>query len=768
MEEEVGRIIHELLDEEDQLKAELEQLQRAQKEAKAEQEAEAAGEKGKEQRVSGEAKAKAEQEAEAAEEKKKERLAEEAGSSAAEPSIASAPAAGGSAFLSFRAKSASAELAAASAFGEGEGFGGGGPPPVRKPSSLRARAKAKTKQTAKAAEEERNEEAETSNIKHQTSSMPRQWYLLGALFVLMIVLAVAWHNQVSPKEDEYSYLETVCVTATSEQTLKWALAIANSSSNRAIRPRPMTVVLGKTTPLKKSDYDALNQTGSEGGCDRVVIIIKASDLALGRNPLYKFMNKDGSLMFLKHRHATIAIVNGTCEVMVKGIGDSKTGRLEECKYLSRDDTFLDFKRVHWIANIPTTVQVKDIPNMTSDQEYYDLLYTHEVYEDRDPSNPRSDRLRMYGAASPKMCQSQFRNTIEDEIEHFFPRFQYALIGQEGVGKSTTAFWLAHHFKTVEIVKNSFTSAKKAGSFSTTYNMQNLTHTIALSDTKGLDKLSTKFLCDIKDILDGRLHGLGVKKTGDVMKWNQVNVDECTGSRSQVVSKTFQAHAMLLLIQLPLSENDDEWENIEEFAMAMKDFKTGRSHSDLMDRIVFGIPKAPQDKIEFQRLVERMRLPRGDTFPIIAAGMDEIMIMPDMYVPIMKRLQEKACMFFRNKIENMNEKEKEIWKMSGTDFIEEDAGSWWTSILILVIFFFFSVWFISRWFDSTASIARRPRDGRRRALIPNEAGKASGGVAAVGVGSGEKFSFPSLTPEQRDQVRGVLQVRLPPCTLNPQP
>ena len=67
MEEEVGRIIHELLD-----KAELEQLQHEQKEAKAEQEAEAAGEKGKEQRVSGEAKAKAEQEAEAAEEKKKE------------------------------------------------------------------------------------------------------------------------------------------------------------------------------------------------------------------------------------------------------------------------------------------------------------------------------------------------------------------------------------------------------------------------------------------------------------------------------------------------------------------------------------------------------------------------------------------------------------------------------------------------------------------------------------------------------------------------
>merc|ERR1712205_189299 len=103
-------------------------------------------------------------------------------------------------------------------------------------------------------------------------------------------------------------------------------------------------------------------------------------------------------------------------------------------------------------------------------------------------------------------------------------------------------------------------------------MQNLTHAIALSDTKGLDKLSTKFLCDIKQILDGRLHGLGVKKRGDVMKWNQVNVDECKGSRSAVVSKTFQAHALLLLIQPPLSENDDEWGNIEEFAIAMKDFK----------------------------------------------------------------------------------------------------------------------------------------------------------------------------------------------------
>jgi hypothetical protein len=55
----------------------------------------------------------------------------------------------------------------------------------------------------------------------------------------------------------------------------------------------------------------------------------------------------------------------------------------------------------------------------------------------------------------------------------------------------------------------------------------------------------------------------------------------------------------------------------------------------------------------------MRLPRGDTFPIIAAGMDEFMIMPDMYVPSMKRLQEKACMFFRNKIANMNEKVEDV-------------------------------------------------------------------------------------------------------------
>ena len=61
--------------------------------------------------------------------------------------------------------------------------------------------------------------------------------------VLVLIAAAAW-MQWSPVN-----LEIVCVTATSEPALDWAMSIANTDSSSRFRVLRMTAVLGKSTPL---------------------------------------------------------------------------------------------------------------------------------------------------------------------------------------------------------------------------------------------------------------------------------------------------------------------------------------------------------------------------------------------------------------------------------------------------------------------------------------------------------------------------------------
>ena len=53
------------------------------------------------------------------------------------------------------------------------------------------------------------------------------------------------------------------------------------------------------------------------------------------------------------------------------------------------------------------------------------------------------------------------------------------------------------------------------SFSRSFNMAELTSTFALADTMGLPELSPRYLCNIKEMLDGTL----VQAAGDAMQWS---------------------------------------------------------------------------------------------------------------------------------------------------------------------------------------------------------------------------------------------------------
>ena len=290
------------------------------------------------------------------------------------------------------------------------------------------------------------------------------------------------------------------------------------------------------------------------------------------------------------------------------------------------------------------------------KDYFNVLFNND--DDEDPYDSSGILQTMAGQRPQEKCQ--FGDDIDETIGQSFPRFQIVLIGKEGVGKSTTAFWLAYHLKTVESIKNSFVSAKSGNSFTTTFNMAELTSKLALTDTMGLPALADEYLCDIKHLLDGSL----VQSAGKGMQWTEQEKCQNASARDPApVRREYQAHSLLFLIRIPL-DDDPERNEIKSLVQAMKQFKFHGSRFDLMDRIVFGIPDAPREKQKFTDLVERMNLPPSDTFPIVSAGTstrttEDVCLSAETFVPILKRLHEKSCIFFKQEVKDRKEAEENV-------------------------------------------------------------------------------------------------------------
>jgi hypothetical protein len=312
---------------------------------------------------------------------------------------------------------------------------------------------------------------------------------------------------------------------------------ANSiKKHSSIRLHKLTEVYSEEVKASDSDLAVLglkNWSWWSPRCKRVVVIVDADSLVRGsgRNPLTKYTPRTRTREFLTHDLTTLAIVNATCKTMLQDISDDRIGRMEECQH-SRTATFKEFlKGLSHL--IPKTTPVKDIPpaaELSSGQNHFELLFTNVEYDSPNDHDNYSPKLQTRGnQATDKVCQ--FGHKESQMIRGNFPKFQIVLVGKEGAGKSTTATWLAHHLKTVESLRNMFTSASGDSSFTREFNMVQFTPTISVADTLGLPELKFKSLCGIKRLLDGTL----VEKNGAAMKWSEHEDKMCKNSWLYVLS-----------------------------------------------------------------------------------------------------------------------------------------------------------------------------------------------------------------------------------------
>jgi len=143
----------------------------------------------------------------------------------------------------------------------------------------------------------------------------------GRLLPVLLVVALAILTLFTiPAKDTTS--RTVCVTSNSDGILDWAMNLATSAPTK-IRLRRLMAVLDEDIKLDSKDEIALQPKSptvwwhfswfQEAPCDKVVIIVRASQLASGRNPLHKYSSKTKTRLLLEHPEATLAVVNATCE-----------------------------------------------------------------------------------------------------------------------------------------------------------------------------------------------------------------------------------------------------------------------------------------------------------------------------------------------------------------------------------------------------------------------------------------------------------------------
>jgi hypothetical protein len=560
-----------------------------------------------------------------------------------------------------------------------------------------------------------------------------KWVFLRGLVSVGFMILVAYFIVVDHSGDDGSL---VCVASHSDRLLSWAEMIhaaeIKATSNKEhsnIRLHKLTVVRSEEVKVSDDDLAVLGKKmwscRWSSCCERVVVIVDADSLVpgRGRNPLTKYTDSTRTSEFLKHSGSTLAIVNATCKTMIEGIDDARTGRLEECQH-SRNATFEEFRKIISYS-IPKTTPVKDIPpaaELTSGQNHFEMLFTNVEYDS--PNDDYSTKLQTRGNQEiDKVCQ--FGGKEAQTIRDNFPKIQIVLVGKEGAGKSTTAYWLAHHLKTVESLRNTFTSASGGSSFTRNFKRVKLTPTISVADTYGLPDWSFKYLCAIKRLLDGTL----VENNRASMTWSEAEDKKCRNSWSDVLftwifyphciagfvsllivggymsvqakpddlpfsiacfvtlwsgfvvlllsvgkiyemylhwgtdvneltccesqinqKRDLQAHAILFMIRY----NDNEKEVIKQFLIKMKGVvKRGSDFNvDMMDRMVFGVSNAPSDEKTFNEWVKKLGLPSKDVFPITwsSIGTDNIFIPPGTLLPILKRLQEKACDFFSDEIE----------------------------------------------------------------------------------------------------------------------
>jgi hypothetical protein len=200
--------------------------------------------------------------------------------------------------------------------------------------------------------------------------------VMSKLLCLVVLLVIAIHLQ----NARHNTANLLCVASHKKRHQVWVEDMFNN--NKATRNKTLdgfeiyktTEVNSKTAKISDDDLSVL---GSR--CNQVIVIIAASELVYGRNPLSRYDDFTGTEQFLTHPRSKLAIVNATCELMAMDFGDDAEQRKlekETCLQGSRQKYFEKFYRQFGVY-IPKTTPVVDIPPATllpTNTSILDLLF----------------------------------------------------------------------------------------------------------------------------------------------------------------------------------------------------------------------------------------------------------------------------------------------------------------------------------------------------------------------------------------------------------
>ena len=478
-----------------------------------------------------------------------------------------------------------------------------------------------------------------STVSQQAQRRGLDWWI-GVLFCAVVL----------PIFISLDYSHDVCVTSAHSGTLEWVRHVQREFSAQGLPGRsPKNVHILHTIDTEETDFGVWDKLRLLRGCP--LFVVDSVGRFLSRNPLEKHQQ---TRFYLQRSSATVLLVNGTCDLFIRLINDGRTGRDAECRF-DRQKTFRDFRARH-VNHLTGSASVYDVPADRSTAAYFLKMFTQgpsggaaAPHEPKDtlPSDPQSatphglnaaqhaaELAKLLATAPSSYCPSGRR------LHSTFPRFQFALVGHEGAGKSTTLYWLASHLGLPEALKNTFTSAESGASFTRGYNQVPFSASAVLADTMGLPNFHERYLCDLHHLMSGRNF-----RPGEAMVWKGA----CPSYFRRPTAPQPEAAAHALLFVLRYTEDPAGIDELRSLIAAMRRFPG----LDLTDRVVFAVSHATDSHLRprgtkwtFARALEVSEL---DLFPLntaeTVAGDGPVFVPAGLYVPLARRLMEKACVFY---------------------------------------------------------------------------------------------------------------------------
>eukprot|EP00808_Paulinella_micropora_P009398 g66413.t1 len=262
----------------------------------------------------------------------------------------------------------------------------------------------------------------------------------------------------------------VCVTSTQSSNLAWIQSFTQGGGNATASTSSAYCMFAMQPILtESSEFSWADRAKIHLGC-RVLLVETLARFHL-RNPLEMYV---AAKPYVDSDSTRILLLNGTCEDLTALVDDTRTGCVAECRHM-RQQTFRAFENMH-VRPVLSRAQPVDVPQLDSPEALLQLLwFVANTSEASSFSNKKgeaagssSDSVYDNGKALQQLHELAAANPsskcLTKSVGGIFPRFQFALLGLHGAGKSTFLYWLASHLQLAEEVKNAFAFSKSGVSY----------------------------------------------------------------------------------------------------------------------------------------------------------------------------------------------------------------------------------------------------------------------------------------------------------------